>query len=228
MHLLRFIVYACILLQTPQYLCSRNAFSTASKGPKPTEKPSDPGSSAGKIIFGGAVIGAAGAAAYQCGYLDLFLSKRNHDSLDVANDKVSKDTEEPIVLPHAEEPVVSAVEVKETVEKVDPLTELTQSQELAEKEEPKPSPVKSTTLNQEKVLPELEGHSLTSDAADNSSAITDNPVVNYVTKSSENFETSESTVPPSQQTESQSEDVSVQLPPPSFVAINTLEVLQCD
>lgn len=215
-------------MQTPRYLCSRNAFSTATKVPKPTEKPSDSGGSVGKIIFGSAIIGAAGAAAYQYGYLDQSLGKKNHDSVDVANDKVSKDTEQPIVLPHAEEPVVSAVEVKETEEKVDPLTEIAESQELAGEEEPKESSVKSPTLNQDKVLPEREGYSLTSDAVDKNLEITDNLVANSDTKSTENFETSESTVPPTQQAELQSEDASIPLPPPSFVVKNTFEVQQCD
>lgn len=215
------------MLQTPQYLCSRNSFSTATEDPKPTEKPSDSGSSAGKIIFGSAIIGAAGAAAYQYGYLDQFLGKSEHASLKVA-DKVSKDVQEPIVIRHAEEPVVSADEVKETEEKVDPLTEIVQPQELRDKEEPKASPLISPTLNHEKVLVEQEAYSLTFDVVDKNSVITDNPVVNSDTKSSKNYETLESTVPPNQQAKSQSEDVSISLQPPSFVAKKTLEVRQCD
>ncbi|CAM8953916.1 unnamed protein product [Rhodiola kirilowii] len=211
--------------QTIPFASSRNEFSTAAKCPTPTGKPSESGSSVGKIIFCSTFIGAAGAAAYQYGYLDQYLGKTKHGSSDTVNDKVSKDIEEPIVLshieeptplPHGEKPTASTVDAKEVVGEVGPHTDTTASQELVEHEEPNVSPGRSPILNQEKVLHELQGDSLIADVVKKNlvTSIIDNQIVGTDTKSNEKSETSESTVPPTQQAESDSEDDTRALPPP--------------
>uniref|UniRef100_A0A7N0U214 Uncharacterized protein n=1 Tax=Kalanchoe fedtschenkoi TaxID=63787 RepID=A0A7N0U214_KALFE len=209
-----------ITAQTRPFLSSRNDFSTAAKVPAPTEKPSGSGSRAGKIIFGSAIIGAAGAAVYQYGYLDQFLGKSEHGSLEADDDNVPQDIREPVVLPKVEEQIASRGDAKEVVEKVDPRTVTSSSQELSEKlEKPNESP---------EIIPAID--LLIANVVDKTSVTltTDKLAIESETdtKSSEDGDSLESTPLTTQQAEPDNKDDTRELPPPNIMTDYTPEVFQ--